>query len=84
MAVSRKATKPKHSQLDVEDIINRGGKTIAESTTAVIDESEDELRFTLRIPKKLISKIDKKRKNEIGKVSRNQWILEVIAERLGE
>lgn len=59
-----------------EEIINRGAKTISETT-----EDED-LRFTLRIPKALIDEIDTKRKTKIGKISRNQWILQAIVDKL--
>lgn len=39
---------------------------------------KEEIRFTLRIPQKLINKIDKNRKKRVGNVSRNQWILDAI------
>lgn len=39
---------------------------------------EEEIRFTLRIPLELIVDIDKDRKEKIGKISRNQWIIEAI------
>ncbi len=42
------------------------------------DEEDDDHRMTLRIPKWLIKKIDEKRKQRVGKISRNLWILEVI------
>jgi len=35
-------------------------------------------RLTLRIPKYLMEKIDIKRKQRVGKISRNLWILELI------
>lgn len=35
-------------------------------------------RLTLRIPKWLMDKIDIKRKERIGKISRNLWILETL------
>ncbi len=35
-------------------------------------------RLSLRIPKYLIDKVDEKRKNRVGKISRNLWILELI------
>jgi len=84
MTIRRKESKQKYVQMDADEVINRGGKTVAESVAAVEDFGMDEQRFTLRIPKELLTGIDKKRKNAVGKVSRNQWILEVIAERLGE
>jgi len=80
MTVRAKATNPTYVQMDAEEVISRGGKTVAEST-AVQDEA-DELRFTLRIPNKYISQIDQDRQGRVGNVSRNQWILEAIAEQL--
>jgi len=63
------------SNVDVDDIINRGGALTAESEV----QTETDIRFTLRIPSKLIRKIDDSRKDRIGNVSRNQWILEAIS-----
>lgn len=79
MTVKKKASKNKSHQYNVDEIINRGGKTSAESLPQEIDLAET--RFTLRIPNKMIDKIDKDREKRIGNVSRNQWILEAIAER---
>jgi hypothetical protein len=80
MTVKRKSSQQeKHSQKHVEAIINRGGKTTSEIKDS---QSEGEIRFTLRIPQKLIDEIDKDRKSRIGSVSRNQWILEAIANQI--
>ena len=73
MAVKKKAIKV----TSLDDIIERGGKTAEESFDKI--EKNDELRFTLRISKDLIKKIDEKRKSRIGNISRNQWIIEAIA-----
>ncbi len=87
MTVMKKAYKANYRQTDVEelieekkfdDVINRGGKTSDESTQRELKPSEEEVRFTLRIPAKLIEKIDAARAPRVGNVSRNQWILEVI------
>lgn len=43
-----------------------------------MNENDNEHRLTLRIPKYLIDLIDIKRKDRVGKISRNLWILEVI------
>jgi hypothetical protein len=80
MTVKRKAIPAKKpAQSDLDAIINKGGKTAEDSKPQAI---EAETRFTLRIPPKLIAKIDKDRKARVGNVSRNQWILEAVAERL--
>lgn len=81
MTVKKKSTKPiedKHA----DAIINKGGKTTAESETKVSDLSGSETRFTLRIPNAMVHKIDKSRKAMVGTVSRNQWILEAISNSL--
>lgn len=41
---------------------------------------EHDHRMTLRIPKSLMAQIDIKRKQRIGKISRNLWILESLVE----
>jgi hypothetical protein len=79
MTVKRKSL-ALSKQPTVSDVINRGGKTTLESKSEIIEDGE--VRFTLRIPKKLIEGIDKSRKSRVGNISRNQWILEAIAEKL--
>ena len=61
----------------VEDKVN---KFIAKggSLASPIAASSEDHRLTLRIPKWLIEKVDTKRKERVGKISRNLWILEVI------
>lgn len=45
----------------------------------IIDGNPDpDHRLTLRIPKWLMNKVDIKRKERVGKISRNLWILETI------
>lgn len=60
---------------------------IQKASSKEIDKSasseDDALQtFTLRIPKSLIRKIDDTRKQGIGKISRNTWILQAIDIRL--
>lgn len=71
----KKATKiaPFNLEKNVEDFIAKGGAIAQE-----IIESDDDHRLTLRIPKSLMAKIDVKRKQRIGKISRNLWILETL------
>ncbi len=45
---------------------------------AQIKPEDDDHRLTLRIPKTLMAKIDKKRKLRIGRISRNLWIIETL------
>jgi len=78
MTVKKKADKaPKFIQHDIDEIINKGGRTTADIINP--PQSDEEIRFTLRIPQKMIEKIDKDREARVGNVSRNQWILEAIA-----
>lgn len=57
----------------IEEFISKGG-----GLANVFEGQEGDHRLTLRIPKRLIEKIDRKRKERIGSISRNLWILEVI------
>ena len=45
-------------------------------------EALEEVRFTLRAPRFLFSKVDGSRRLRAGHVSRNTWILEAITEKL--
>jgi len=58
-----------------EEFISKGG-TLAKSTYLEINNEDH--RLTLRIPSWLMDKVDEKRKQRLGKVSRNFWILEVL------
>ncbi len=92
MTIKKKSTKPTiYVQTDIEDaieeVIGRGGKTIEEGKNenkSVYIEENKTTSFTLRIPEKMIGLIDKRRKGRIGKVSRNQWIIEVIQKELND
>lgn len=61
-----------HTEKNIESFISKGG------TLAQPIEQDGDHRLTVRIPKKLMVKIDIKRKERIGKISRNLWILELI------
>jgi len=61
------------TEKNVEIFISKGGAL----ATHEINLDEDH-RLTLRIPQSLMAKIDIKRKQRLGKISRNLWILEVI------
>lgn len=59
---------------DVEKFISKGG-ALAQDDNNI---EEDEHRLTLRIPKRLMVLIDKKRKERVGRISRNLWLVELI------
>ena len=61
---------------NVENFIAKGGNVAETIETELF--ADDDHRLTLRIPKSLMAKIDEKRKQRIGKISRNLWILETI------
>ena len=65
--------KPAAIEKKIERFIAKGGSVVNNMT-----EKDDDHRLTLRIPKKLLEKIDIKRKSRIGSISRNLWILETI------
>jgi hypothetical protein len=64
---------PAKIEKNVDKFIAKGG-TLPENIS-----SDGDHRLTLRIPKWLMAKIDIKRKERIGKISRNLWILETLA-----
>jgi hypothetical protein len=80
--------KPAHSELvkveenfvhsneeKVQSFISQGGSLAVDCNTQLNDKDH---RLTLRIPKSLLDKVDVKRKQRVGSISRNLWILELI------
>jgi len=59
----------------INEFISKGGSPVKSPE----ETNDDSHRLTLRIPKWLLAKIDIKRKERIGKISRNLWILETLA-----
>lgn len=57
----------------VNKFISQGG-TLASK----FEEEDGDHRLTLRMPKWLLEKVDIKRKERVGSISRNLWILELI------
>ena len=64
-----------------EEFIGSVGKTTSE-TGSTKSRNNDEIRFTLRIPKIMIQDIDQRRKGFLGPVSRNTWILQLVSQGL--
>lgn len=64
---------PVHVEEKVKKFISKGGR-LAEN----MEENDDDHRLTLRIPQWLMDKVDDKRKERVGKISRNLLILEII------
>ena len=56
-----------------ESFIAQGWKLAADTVRL-----EEDHRLTIRIPKWLLDKVDVKRKERVGTISRNLWILELI------
>ena len=64
---------------DIDAVINRGGSSSAASNE---EHPEKERIFNLRVPESLVAKVDALRKLRTGKISRNTWILEAIADKI--
>jgi hypothetical protein len=64
---------------DIDAVINRGGSSSAASQD---EQTEKERIFNLRAPESLVEKVDALRKLRTGKISRNTWILEAIADKI--
>jgi ribosomal protein L2 len=82
MVIKRKETKESISPSTIEDVINKGGTATIESQSIEELNKDNEVRFTLRIKSKIMKKIDESRNGRVGKISRNQWILEAISKSL--
>jgi len=65
----------------INDFINRGGKTSEENEPK--PKKEKTANILLRLPKKLVDQIDRACKKRLAYVTRTQWIIEVLAEKLG-
>lgn len=61
----------------VNKFISQGGST-AQATSQPIAVNQEDHRLTLRIPQWLMDRVDVKRKERVGSISRNLWILETI------
>jgi hypothetical protein len=74
MAISmlKKQISGARKEKEAEKFIAQGGSLVQETI------QEDDHRLTLRIPKWLMARVDAKRKERVGTISRNLWILEVI------
>lgn len=73
MAVKIKAQPTKQDEAKAEKFISQGG-SLPENDL----EQDSDHRLTLRIPKWLLEKLDEKREDRVGKISRNLWILRQI------
>ena len=83
--IKKKALKIKSKEDLTAEFINSDGNTPGDiehrAPNSKADLLEALIRFTLRIPKEMVNEIDTHRKKRIGNVSRNNWILEAIAEK---
>ena len=78
MAVKIKAQKTAVDEKQVSEFIGKGSKTTVKETS----NNKLDHRLTLRIPKWLMEKIDQKRGERIGNISRNSLILEQLEKSL--
>jgi len=78
-----KNTDPVHVERLTEKFIGSGGKTTSEAElNSNKSGNDEEMRFTLRVPKNMIKEIDEIRKRQAGSVSRNTWILQSVSDSL--
>lgn len=81
MAISRKISKPKVEETQIEELIFKGGSS---GQTETQQEPEEDIikKVQLRISTNKIDKIDSLVNSRAGKVSRHTWIMEAIEEKL--
>ena len=73
MTVKTKVQKAHADEKQIDKFISKGGGHPEDNT-----ETDSDHRLTLRIPKWLVDKIDEKRTEKVGRISRNLWILKQI------
>ncbi len=73
------AEKPKKLKIDVETLINKGGSVPDDQVTA---PDEEVMNVQLRVPKQLVSNIDRLRAARKIKIPRHTWLLEAIHEKI--
>jgi len=78
LLIPAKQKQVKVQEEKVQKFIAQGGGVATDFDTISTTENSDDHRLTLRIPKWLLDKVDAKRKQRIGTISRNLWILELI------
>ncbi len=74
VTTNKQESKP-DDDIKAVEFISQGGSLA--SNEEKIDTNDDH-RLTLRIPRWLLQKVDDKRKERVGSISRNLWILEQI------
>ena len=84
MTIGKKISKESDPTFQKKVSEGEMSKVIDRNEEGVIGEiTEPMIRFTLRLPIELADRLDEMRSSRVGSVSRNQWILEAIAEKLG-
>lgn len=73
-----KTTVMEKTEEKVQQFISQGGALAGDLAISKEKVSSKDHRLTLRIPQWLMDKIDEKRKERIGSISRNLWILEQL------
>lgn len=71
-------SQPEKVEQEVQKFISQGGALAAEELVPKSEETNLDHRLTLRIPQWLMDKVDEKRKERTGFISRNLWILEQL------
>jgi predicted HicB family RNase H-like nuclease len=76
MAITQKPT-PLEASEEFQTFVNKGGRAAQEAPKA-----RRKGKMVLRLPEALWEKVDALRAKRLAKVSRNQWILEAIEQRI--
>lgn len=82
MAITPKPKPKEEIQTNVDAIIAKGGSVANSPTEKTLETADTVGAFTLRVPIELLNDLDTHRKSRRVKVSRQQWILEAIEQRL--
>lgn len=83
MVIARKPKKTDYqSQVDVDELINKGGSVAKLAESHSPDEVVTEKKVALRVPSTMLELIDNTVKKRAIRIPRHTWILEAIAQKL--
>jgi hypothetical protein len=87
VGVSRKPPKEGTPEPGLDDaalqaFVGKGGSAAVTESAAPKEAQKKDVRFTLVIPSAMCSDIDQIRARLPGKVSRHQWVIEAIYEKI--
>ena len=80
MAVARRPTA--RQAVDVDELIGKGGSVPSEVRSVPESDTTDNTAVPLRLPRSLLSRVDRAVARQPIKVPRNTWILHALMEKL--